>query len=86
MYIVAVAGGLSNLGRLITDALFENSKHEVYVISRKVPEDFPTRISPLTGKEYLPIIQTNYSSESKMARLLEKHNIHTVICTLAIGF
>ncbi|KAI3579664.1 NmrA-like family protein [Fusarium oxysporum f. sp. albedinis] len=86
MYVVAVAGGLGNLGRLITDALFENGKHEVYVISRKVPEDFPTRISPLTGKEYLPIIQTNYGSESEMARLLEKHNIHTVICTLAIGF
>lgn len=52
----------------------------------QVPEDFLTRISPLTGKEYLPIIQTNYGSESEMARLLEKHNIHTVICTLAIGF
>ncbi|KAH6999302.1 NmrA-like family protein [Ilyonectria destructans] len=76
MSVVAVAGGLGNLGRLITEALFENGKHEVYVISRRVSFSL----------EYFPIIHTDYSSESEMARLLEKHNIHTVICTLAIGF
>jgi saccharopine dehydrogenase-like NADP-dependent oxidoreductase len=36
MTIVAVAGGLGDLGRLITDALLETGKHEVYILSRKV--------------------------------------------------
>lgn len=38
MTTVAVAGGLGDLGRLITDALVETGKHEVYVMSRKVSE------------------------------------------------
>lgn len=36
MVVVAVAGGTGDMGRLITDALVETGKHEVYVISRKV--------------------------------------------------
>lgn len=36
MGVVAVAGGLGDLGRLITDALFETAKYEVYILSRKV--------------------------------------------------
>lgn len=36
MSVVAVAGGLGDLGRLITDALLETGKHEVYILSRKV--------------------------------------------------
>jgi uncharacterized protein YbjT (DUF2867 family) len=36
MTVIAVAGGLGDLGRLITDALLETGKYEVYVLSRKV--------------------------------------------------
>lgn len=36
MVVVAVAGGLGDLGRLITQALVVTGKHEVYVLSRKV--------------------------------------------------
>jgi len=36
MAVVAVAGGMGDLGRPITDALFENGKYEVHVMSRKV--------------------------------------------------
>jgi uncharacterized protein YbjT (DUF2867 family) len=36
MAVVAVAGGLGDLGRLITDALLNTGKYEVYVMSRKV--------------------------------------------------
>ncbi|KAK7428036.1 hypothetical protein QQZ08_005468 [Neonectria magnoliae] len=86
MSVVAVAGGLGDLGRLITEALYETGKYEVYVMSRKTPKDFPIRTSPLTGKKYLPLIQTDYSSESEVAQLLEKHNVHTVICTFALDF
>lgn len=40
MAVVAVAGGLGDLGRLITDALFETGKYEVYIMSRKVIKTF----------------------------------------------
>jgi hypothetical protein len=36
MSVVAVAGGLGDMGRLITEALFQTGKYEVYVMSRKV--------------------------------------------------
>ncbi|KAK1766030.1 hypothetical protein QBC33DRAFT_543178 [Phialemonium atrogriseum] len=86
MSVVVVAGGLGDMGRLITDALHETGKYEVYVMSRKVPEDYPTRVSPLTNKTYLPIIQTDYSSEAAVAELLTQHKVHTVICTFALDF
>ncbi len=35
MTVVAVAGGLGDLGRLIVDALLETDKYEVYIMSRK---------------------------------------------------
>jgi hypothetical protein len=40
MTVVAVAGGLGDLSRLITDALFETGKYEVYIMSRKVIKTF----------------------------------------------
>lgn len=36
MSVVAVAGGLGDMGRLITSTLVETGKYEVYVISRRV--------------------------------------------------
>lgn len=36
MAVVAVAGGLGDFGRLVTDALLDTGKYEVYVMSRKV--------------------------------------------------
>lgn len=36
MTAVAVAGGSGDLGRLITNALLETGKYEVYIMSRKV--------------------------------------------------
>jgi glutamyl-tRNA reductase len=36
MSAVVVAGGLGDMGRLITSALVETGKYEVYVISRRV--------------------------------------------------
>ncbi|KAH7131120.1 NmrA-like family protein [Dactylonectria macrodidyma] len=83
---IAVAGGLGDLGRLIVDALYGTGKYEVYIMSRKMPKNFATRTSPLTGKTYLPLIQTDYSSESEVTRLLVEHNIDTVICTFALDF
>lgn len=39
------------------------------------------RISPLTGKRYLPIIQTDYSSEDSLAEQLRVKHVSVVICT-----
>jgi nucleoside-diphosphate-sugar epimerase len=48
MVVVAVAGGLGDLGRLIAEALIETGKHEVYVMSRKVRKYSGTRFNLLT--------------------------------------
>ncbi|ERF68697.1 hypothetical protein EPUS_05758 [Endocarpon pusillum Z07020] len=80
MAVVAVAGGLGDLGRLITDALFETGKYEVYIMSRKVVQDQPGHISPLTGKSYLPSIQTDYSSQDSLVEKLTEKHVKVVIC------
>lgn len=47
---------------------------------QNVPGNSP-RISPLTGKSYLPIIQTDYSDNSLVEKLTENH-VNVVISTL----
>ncbi|KAI1079801.1 NmrA-like family protein [Whalleya microplaca] len=86
MVVVAVAGGSGDLGRLVVDALLKRGGHEVYVLSRKVPEEVNLRLSPITGRQYGSIIQTDYSSEEDLAKLFTEHNVHTVICTLGVDF
>ncbi|KAI0602188.1 NmrA-like family protein [Biscogniauxia sp. FL1348] len=81
MSVVVVAGGLGDLGRLITDALIETGKHEVYVMSRKTVQDHSHRVSPLTGEQYNPIIQTDYSSEDSLVEQLTEKNVSVIICT-----
>ncbi|KAK8079360.1 phosphoserine aminotransferase [Apiospora hydei] len=80
MVVVAVAGGLGDLGHLITNALLDTGKHEVYVMSRKRIDDEAGRTSPVTGERYFPVIQTDYSSEDKLTAHLTEHNIQVVIC------
>ncbi|KAH8197845.1 hypothetical protein TruAng_007992 [Truncatella angustata] len=82
MTVVVVAGGLGDLGRLITGALYETGKYEVYTMSRKMQaaHDSSRRVSPLTGKSYNPNIQTDYSEDSLTKELIEKH-VKVVICT-----
>ncbi|KAH8658515.1 hypothetical protein BX600DRAFT_439677 [Xylariales sp. PMI_506] len=80
MAVVLVAGGLGDLGRLITDALIQTGKHEVYILSRKSAHDTPRRISPLTGQPYFPIIQTDYSSEERLAAQLAERRVKVIVC------
>ncbi|RKK08447.1 hypothetical protein BFJ68_g17073 [Fusarium oxysporum] len=75
MSVVVVAGGSGDLGSLIVKALFETGKHEVYVLSRGSPADFPERISPLTGKSYIPFIQTDYSSTDTLTEGLNMRRV-----------
>ncbi|GAB1317930.1 hypothetical protein MFIFM68171_08140 [Madurella fahalii] len=82
MTVVAIAGGLGDLGRLITDALFETGKYEVYIMSRKGVRSGLTsdRTSPLTGERYSPLIQTDYLSEESLVDQLKEKNVSIVIC------
>ncbi|KAJ4329322.1 hypothetical protein N0V84_000217 [Fusarium piperis] len=84
MSIVVVAGGSGDLGRLIVEALFETGKHEVYVLSRGSPEDAPERVSPLTGKAYVPFIQTDYSSTDALTESLDIRGVEVVICAFSL--
>jgi len=39
MSVVAIAGGLGDMGRLITASIYETGKYEVYIMSRRVSEN-----------------------------------------------
>lgn len=53
----------------------------------KAPKGYDEkRVSPLTSKEYNPLIVTDYSSESDLIQLLEENKIDTVICAFALDF
>jgi len=52
----------------------------------QTPKDAPTYTSPITGKTYNPIIETDYSSFEDVASLLTSHNVHTIICAFALDF
>ncbi|KAI9375564.1 hypothetical protein BJX61DRAFT_539715 [Aspergillus egyptiacus] len=87
MSVVVVAGGLGDMGRLITQALCDTGKHEVYIMSRqKLPLSGSGRRSPLTSKQYQPFIQTDYSNQADLTSLLEQYHIDTVICAFSLDF
>lgn len=48
--------------------------------------DYPTRTSPLSGQQYSPLIQTDYSSETQLCALLTSLNVHTVISMVSLDF
>ncbi|CAJ2507022.1 Uu.00g082080.m01.CDS01 [Anthostomella pinea] len=84
MPVVAVAGGGGDLGRLITEALFETGKYEVYVMSRKAMQSDASRISPLTGEHYAPVIQTDYVSEDALVEQLTEKRVSVIVCAFII--
>lgn len=73
MVKVAVAGGLGNLGRTITEVLQNDAKHEVVVISRKA-----------SGNTDVPVIAVDYSNVNNLRAALEENQVHTVICALMV--
>ncbi|KAJ6439832.1 RNA polymerase II transcription factor B subunit 2 [Purpureocillium lavendulum] len=79
MTVVAIAGGLGDMGSLITQALRDTGKYEV-------PEGSLERTSLVTGKQYLPFIKTDYSSESCLADQLARHGVNVVICAFSLHY
>ncbi|KAL2394091.1 hypothetical protein ABEF93_003402 [Exophiala dermatitidis] len=86
MVVVAVPGGLGDFGRLIVNAILETGKHEVYSITRKIPDNVKPIRSPVSGEEYIPVLQTDYQDILTMTSLLESKNVHTVISALNVDF
>ncbi|OAA53203.1 NAD(P)-binding domain protein [Cordyceps fumosorosea ARSEF 2679] len=81
--VVFVAGGLGDLGKLITESILEIGQYEVYILSRRMP---PDTMPSLAAQPQAQIIQTDYSSEEAVAEVLVKYNCHTVICAFALDF
>ncbi|KAL6406666.1 hypothetical protein AUP68_09467 [Ilyonectria robusta] len=75
MVNVAIAGGTGGVGRAIVEAIKNDPRHTAVVLSRKS-----------TGAEDLglPIVEVDYESVDSLTEVLEKHNINTVISTLAL--
>ncbi|GME46751.1 putative nmra-like family protein [Neofusicoccum parvum] len=73
MVKVAVAGGLGNLGRTITEVLQNDAKHEVVVISRKA-----------SSNTDVPVIAVDYSNVNNLRTALEENQVHTVVCALMV--
>ncbi|KXJ85568.1 hypothetical protein Micbo1qcDRAFT_198786 [Microdochium bolleyi] len=76
MVVVAVAGGSGGLGRTIVEGIKARGNHEVVVLSRKAN---PT-LEAERGVRFIPI---DYSDIEAATRVLEEHNIHTVISALS---
>ncbi|KAH0439450.1 hypothetical protein CcaCcLH18_02927 [Colletotrichum camelliae] len=74
MTIVAVAGGTGGVGRAIVEQLQLSGKHEFFVLGRKSP-------SPaLPGAP--SFLQVDYENVDTLVKVLEEHNIHTVVSAL----
>ncbi|KAK2769497.1 nmra-like family protein [Colletotrichum kahawae] len=79
MVRVAIAGGSGGLGRVITKAIAQARKHDIFVLSRRsmsISEQIP-------GVGYLII---DYSNVSQITDLLESNNIEVVISAIGIVF
>ncbi|KAA8575024.1 hypothetical protein MFRU_002g03460 [Monilinia fructicola] len=77
MVKVAVAGGTGGVGHAIVDALKEQSQHEFILLSRN---DNPT----FAAENKVNVVKIDYSDVSSISKVLDEHNIHTVISALCI--
>ncbi|KAJ9488111.1 hypothetical protein VN97_g5194 [Penicillium thymicola] len=75
MTVIAVAGGAGGVGKTIVEKLLD-SKFGVVVLSRSVKQDLPS--------QNIQNVQINYEDIPSMARVLERHNIHTVISAIGL--
>ncbi|KAK4862387.1 hypothetical protein LT330_002520 [Penicillium expansum] len=75
MTVIAVAGGTGGVGKTIVEKLID-SKFDIVVLSRSVKQDF--------ASQNIQIVQINYDDIPSMARVLEQHNIHTIISAIGL--
>ncbi|CAI7667760.1 uncharacterized protein N7487_006477 [Penicillium crustosum] len=75
MTVIAVAGGTGGVGKTIVEKLLD-SKFDVVVLSRSVKQDL--------SSQNIQNVQINYEDIPSMARVLEQHNIHTIISAIGL--
>ncbi|KAF6817654.1 nmrA-like family protein [Colletotrichum plurivorum] len=76
MVVVAVAGGTGGIGRAVVEQLQLSQKHDVVVLSRKIPDGPP----PSNAR----IVKVDYDDVEGLRQLLESENVETVISTISI--
>ncbi|KAJ3544648.1 hypothetical protein NM208_g2943 [Fusarium decemcellulare] len=69
MVKLAVAGGADGLGRAIVDAIRNDGKHEIIILSRRAHKDPAVTV-------------VDYSSIEDLRNLFEREKIHTVVSTI----
>jgi len=74
MVVVAIVGGMGNVGKTLVDAFKESEKHEVIVLSRKIPE----------GGSAAPVFAVDYNDIEQLTKTLDENNVHTVISTIVM--
>ena len=98
MAIVAVPGGTGNVGRAIVDAIVATGKHQVKILSRKVPTLPNMSVSDQQWEKLtinqanasleveigVPIIPVDFSNVDAIVKVLEEHHIDTVVSAIAM--
>nr|XP_036589052.1 nmrA-like family protein [Colletotrichum truncatum]KAF6800694.1 nmrA-like family protein [Colletotrichum truncatum] len=74
MGVVAVAGGTGGVGKTVVEQLLLDDSHKVFVLGRKAQ-------ASRSAKE-ADFLQVDYANIDALARILEDHNIDTVISTI----
>ncbi|PYI07711.1 NAD(P)-binding protein [Aspergillus sclerotiicarbonarius CBS 121057] len=77
MATIAVAGGTGGVGKTIVEALLQEPKYRVIVLTRSSPKE--DLVLSKTQQ-----IQVNYDDVDSIAQTLEKHAIHTIISAIGI--
>ncbi|KAJ9136941.1 hypothetical protein NKR23_g9560 [Pleurostoma richardsiae] len=79
MVIVAVAGGLGDVGRTIVEEIVRRKDHKIYVISRKNKPGIPPREVP---ENFPLVLGVDYAVPSEVRRVLREYDINTVISAM----
>ncbi|GCB18895.1 isoflavone reductase homolog P3 [Aspergillus awamori] len=77
MSTIAVAGGTGGIGKTIVEALLQEPKYRVIVLTQSSPKE-----DPVLGRTQQ--IQVNYDDVDSIVQTLEKHAIHTIISAIGI--
>ncbi|OQD64471.1 hypothetical protein PENPOL_c007G08988 [Penicillium polonicum] len=75
MTVIAVAGGTGGVGKTIVEKLLD-SKFDIVVLSRSVKPDL--------SSQNIQNVQINYEDIPSMARVLERHNVHTIVSAIGL--
>ncbi|OJZ91581.1 hypothetical protein ASPFODRAFT_123349 [Aspergillus luchuensis CBS 106.47] len=77
MSTIAVAGGTGGIGKTIVEALLQEPKYRVVVLTQNSPKK-----DPVLGQTQQ--IQINYNDIDSIVETLEKHAVHTIISAIGI--